>query len=272
MTPQPTPDVRLVERMAAGDRDAHEEFCERHRLSLYAQAYALLIDATAAERVVVEALGARGRPRGTSNPGRRERVRLAVRRWSRSLAELRRRPPQEPTAVAFSSALAVGRREGADAQYIRPLMSTPLAPAADRWGPAAAPARPVERGAVLVGSTIGGGIFRDSRDHRERVPAPSRCSACGFWGACSRCAGALTTPSWPRCSPARAACTSTPGRVRAAAGVSVRLDGVLLIRASRWAPSLLRSPSTSCALARPRPEVEPNATYVHYVAAGAKSS
>ena len=45
MTRRPTPDVRLVERMAAGDRDAHEEFCERHRLSLYAQVYAVLVDA-----------------------------------------------------------------------------------------------------------------------------------------------------------------------------------------------------------------------------------
>src|SRR2546422_6978743 len=55
MTRRPTPDIRLVERMAAGDRDAHEEFSERHRLSLYAQVYSLLVDAVAAERVVVEA-------------------------------------------------------------------------------------------------------------------------------------------------------------------------------------------------------------------------
>ena len=53
MTSPQTPDVRLIERIAGGDRDAHEQFRERHHLSLYAQVYAILVDAAAAERVVV---------------------------------------------------------------------------------------------------------------------------------------------------------------------------------------------------------------------------
>ncbi len=97
MTPQPTPDVRLVARMAAGDRDAHEEFCERHRLSLYAQAYALLIDAAAAERVVVEALERAWQAARDFNPGAGSAF-AWLSEMVRSLAKLRRRPPQEPTA------------------------------------------------------------------------------------------------------------------------------------------------------------------------------
>jgi len=47
-------DGRLVERMAAGDSVAHGELAARHQLSVYAQVYAILIDPTAAEQVVVE--------------------------------------------------------------------------------------------------------------------------------------------------------------------------------------------------------------------------
>src|SRR5947208_499391 len=39
MTGLPMSDAQLVERMAAGDRRAHEQLGERHRLSLYARVY-----------------------------------------------------------------------------------------------------------------------------------------------------------------------------------------------------------------------------------------
>jgi RNA polymerase sigma-70 factor, ECF subfamily len=47
-------DRRLVERIAAGDPVAHRELTARHRLSVYAQVYVMLIDPIAAEQVVVE--------------------------------------------------------------------------------------------------------------------------------------------------------------------------------------------------------------------------
>ncbi len=97
MTSRPTPDVRLVERMAAGDRDAHEEFCERHRLSLYAQAYALLVDAALAERVVVETLERAWHAARDFNPGAGSAF-AWVSEIARSLARGRRQPPQEPSA------------------------------------------------------------------------------------------------------------------------------------------------------------------------------
>jgi len=40
--------------MAAGDSVAQRELAARHQLSVYAQVYAILIDPTAAEQVVVE--------------------------------------------------------------------------------------------------------------------------------------------------------------------------------------------------------------------------
>jgi DNA-directed RNA polymerase specialized sigma24 family protein len=97
MTSRPTPDVRLVERMAAGDRDAHEEFCERHRLSLYAQAYAVLFDAALAERVVVETLERVWQAARDFNPGAGSAF-AWVSEIARSLASRRRRPPQGPPA------------------------------------------------------------------------------------------------------------------------------------------------------------------------------
>ncbi|PYO16941.1 MAG: hypothetical protein DMD31_01085 [Gemmatimonadetes bacterium] len=54
MTQPLTPDACLVERMAAGDRGAGQELAERHRLSVYARVYAMLIDPGAAEQVVVQ--------------------------------------------------------------------------------------------------------------------------------------------------------------------------------------------------------------------------
>jgi len=222
--PQPTPDVRLVERMAAGDRDAHEEFCERHRLSLYAQAYALLIDATAAERVVVEALERAWQAARTSIR-RRERVRLAV---GDGPGLWRNFDAVRPGAhgVAFSSALGRrpprrGRRAVYSASHVHPSCS-----AADRWATGCRAGLGLWSAvAVLVGSTIGGGIFRTPAIIAERVPAPLPMFGVWILGACSRCAARSRTPSWPRCSPARRRVRLHPGRVRAAAGVSVRLDG-----------------------------------------------
>ncbi|OLC03486.1 MAG: hypothetical protein AUH78_03540 [Gemmatimonadetes bacterium 13_1_40CM_4_69_8] len=61
-------DGRLVERMATGDRGAHQEFADRHRLSVYAQVYAMLIDPTAAEQVVVETFDRAWRSAKEFNP------------------------------------------------------------------------------------------------------------------------------------------------------------------------------------------------------------
>ena len=103
MTRQLTPDVQLVERMAAGDRDAHAEFCERHRLSLYAQAYALLVDAASAERVVVEALERAWQAAKDFDPGAGSAF-AWITEIARTLAKHRRRPPQDP-ATSRSVAL-----------------------------------------------------------------------------------------------------------------------------------------------------------------------
>src|SRR5207247_5336956 len=46
MTRRLTPDTQLVERMAAGDREAHGELCERHRLSISAHVILLTDDAS----------------------------------------------------------------------------------------------------------------------------------------------------------------------------------------------------------------------------------
>ncbi len=97
MTSRPTPDVRLVERMAAGDRDAHEEFCERHRLSLYAQAYAGLGDAALADRVVVEALERAWQVAKDFDPGAGSAF-AWLSEIARSLAKRRQHPPRDPAA------------------------------------------------------------------------------------------------------------------------------------------------------------------------------
>jgi DNA-directed RNA polymerase specialized sigma24 family protein len=51
-TPQPVADSVLMTRLAKRDSTALVELERRHRSSLYAQAYAILMDAGAAERVV----------------------------------------------------------------------------------------------------------------------------------------------------------------------------------------------------------------------------
>jgi len=54
MTHRLMPDSQLVQLMAAGDRAARAELCDRHRLSVYAQVYVALVDSDAAEQVVAE--------------------------------------------------------------------------------------------------------------------------------------------------------------------------------------------------------------------------
>jgi DNA-directed RNA polymerase specialized sigma24 family protein len=83
--------------MAAGGRDAHAEFCERHRLSLYAQVYALLVDAALAERVVVEALERAWHAAKDFNPGAGSAF-AWLSEIARSVAQRGRRPSQGPTA------------------------------------------------------------------------------------------------------------------------------------------------------------------------------
>lgn len=94
MTRRLTPDVRLVERMAAGDRDAHEEFCERHRLSLYAQALGLLVDTASAERVVAEALERAWHAAKDFNPGAGSPF-AWLSEIARSVAKRPRHPPHD---------------------------------------------------------------------------------------------------------------------------------------------------------------------------------
>jgi DNA-directed RNA polymerase specialized sigma24 family protein len=97
MTRRLTPDVRLVARMAEGDRDAHDEFCERHRLSLYALVYGLLTDAASAERVVGETLERAWQAAKDFNPGAGSAF-AWLSEMARSLAQRRRHPPQDSSA------------------------------------------------------------------------------------------------------------------------------------------------------------------------------
>ena len=94
-------DVRLVERMAVGDREAHEELCERHRLTLYAQVYALLVDAAAAEKVVEEALERAWHAAKDFNPGAGSAF-AWLSEIACSIARRRRQPPQHPRSPTAS--------------------------------------------------------------------------------------------------------------------------------------------------------------------------
>jgi RNA polymerase sigma-70 factor (ECF subfamily) len=86
-------DGRLVERMAQGDRVAHRELADRHRLSVYAQVYAVLIDPDAAEQVVVQTFDHVWRAAKEFNP--RAGSPLA---WLAEIArELARRRKRAPT-------------------------------------------------------------------------------------------------------------------------------------------------------------------------------
>ncbi|HZI22438.1 MAG TPA: sigma factor [Gemmatimonadales bacterium] len=62
-------DAQLIERMAAGDRQAHQQLEERHRLSLYARVYAVLADPEETDRVVAEALERAWNAARHFNPG-----------------------------------------------------------------------------------------------------------------------------------------------------------------------------------------------------------
>src|SRR6266516_2819699 len=102
--------------------------------------------------------------------------------------------PRTPRRRLPQRSRNVGRLQRADAQYIRPLMSTsPPAPPADRWGDRL----PRRLGfwsavAVLVGSTIGGGIFRTPAVIAERVPAPLPMFSVWVLGGLLALCGALT--------------------------------------------------------------------------------
>lgn len=101
MSLQLAADVHLVERMAAGDRRAHEEFCDRHRLSLYAQAYALLVDAPSAERVVEDTFERAWYAARHFNPGSGSAF-TWLSEIARSIARGRRDPPQYPDSLTAS--------------------------------------------------------------------------------------------------------------------------------------------------------------------------
>src|SRR2546429_2810523 len=150
-------------------------------------------------------------------------------------------------------------------------MSTPLAPAADRWG-CRLPRRIGfwSAVAVLVGSTIGGGIFRTPAIIADRVPAPLPMFGVWILGGLLALCGALTYAElaalFPRSGGVYVYIREGFGRLPA---FLFGWTELLLIRASAlgaistpFAEYFLRSLGLD-------PKVEPTATYVHYVAAGA---
>jgi RNA polymerase sigma-70 factor (ECF subfamily) len=92
MSDLPTPDGRLVQRMAAGDRRAQQELSQRHRLSVYAQVYALLIDPSAADEVVVATFDQAWRSANQFNPGTGTPL-AWLSEIARALAQRRKRRP-----------------------------------------------------------------------------------------------------------------------------------------------------------------------------------
>src|SRR6059036_3454134 len=151
-----------------------------------------------------------------------------------------------------------------------PSASAPT-PAADRWGDRL----PRRLGfwsavAVLVGSTIGGGIFRTPAVIAERVPAPGPMLGVWVLGGVLALCGALTYAElaalFPRSGGVFVYIREGFGRLPAFLSGWTEL---VLIRASAlgaiatpFAGYLLRSLGLD-------PKVEPNASYVHYVAAAA---
>src|SRR5213078_2160553 len=124
--------------------------------------------------------------------------------------------------------------------------------------------------AVLVGSTIGGGIFRTPAVIAERVPAPLPMFSVWVLGGLLALCGALTYAElaalFPRSGGVYVYIREGFGRLPA---FLFGWTELLLIRASAlgaiatpFAEYLLRSLGFD-------PKIEPNATYVHYVAAGA---
>ncbi len=124
--------------------------------------------------------------------------------------------------------------------------------------------------AVLVGSTIGGGIFRTPAIIADRVPAPLPMFGVWILGGLLALCGALTYAElaalFPRSGGVYVYIREGFGRLPA---FLFGWTELLLIRASAlgaiatpFAEYLLRSLGLD-------PKIEPNATYVHYVAAGA---
>jgi RNA polymerase sigma-70 factor, ECF subfamily len=85
-----TPDGRLVQRMAAGDRGAQRELSKRHRMSVYAQVYAVLIDPSAAAAVVADTFDHAWRSAKEFNPGAGSPL-AWLSEIARALAERRKR-------------------------------------------------------------------------------------------------------------------------------------------------------------------------------------
>src|SRR5206468_10442134 len=150
-------------------------------------------------------------------------------------------------------------------------MSAPHVMTPDRWGDRL----PRRLGlwsavAVLVGSTIGSGIFRTPAIIAARVPAPGPMFAVWILGGVLALCGALSyaelAAMYPRSGGVYVYVREGFGRLPA---FLFGWTELLLIRASAlgaiatpFAEYLLRSLGYD-------PKVEPNATYVHYVAAGA---
>ncbi len=144
-------------------------------------------------------------------------------------------------------------------------------PAPDRWGDRL----PRQLGlwsavAVLIGSTIGSGIFRTPAIIAGRVPEPLPMFGVWILGGLLALCGALTYAElaalFPRSGGVYVYIREAFGRLPA---FLFGWTELLLIRASAlgaiatpFAEYLLRSLGLD-------PKVEPNATYVHYVAAGA---
>src|SRR5204862_2267729 len=151
------------------------------------------------------------------------------------------------------------------------MSTSPLATPMDRWGDRL----PRRLGfwsavAVLVGSTIGGGIFRTPAIIAERVPAPLAMFGVWILGGLLALCGALTYAElaalYPRSGGVYVYIREGFGRLPA---FLFGWTELLLIRASAlgaiatpFAEYLLRSLGYD-------PKIEPNATYVHYVAAAA---
>jgi len=150
-------------------------------------------------------------------------------------------------------------------------MSAPGIAAPDRWGDRL----PRRLGlwsavAVLVGSTIGSGIFRTPARIAAYVPAPGPMFGVWVLGGLLALCGALTYSElaalYPRSGGVYVYIREGFGRLPA---FLFGWTELLLIRASAlgaiatpFAEYLLRSLGYD-------PKIEPNATYVHYVAAGA---
>src|SRR5438552_10628726 len=151
------------------------------------------------------------------------------------------------------------------------MSTSPLVPATDRWGDRL----PRRLGfwsavAVLIGSTIGSGIFRTPAIIAGRVPYPLPMFGVWILGGLLALCGALTYAElaalFPRSGGVYVYIREAFGRLPA---FLFGWTELLVIRASAlgaiatpFAEYLVRSLGLD-------PKVEPNATYVHYVAAGA---